>query len=108
MIVRQTIAYTFISSVDIVTNMNRQQFDKHSSIPICPPAYDPIIVEESSITQSDLRETLQSSKRTGNFTCLMAKKKELLGNLLFEHKDVVSHSLLSIDAANCQVDIDSI
>jgi hypothetical protein len=68
--------------------------------------YDPIIVEDSSITQNDLREILRSSKRTGDFVCLVAEKKEILGDILKQHNHI-SAALTNVDADNVRSNQDS-
>jgi hypothetical protein len=95
-----------INSSTNTQSINRQQRDNPSAASN-PPAYDPIIVEDSSITQNDLREILRSSsKRTGDFVCLVAEKKEILGDILKQHNHI-SAALTNVDADNVRSNQDS-
>ena len=87
-------------------SINRKQKDNLNAAS-GPPAYDPIIVEESNITQNDLRELLRSSKRTGNFVCLVAEKREMLGNILKQRHHITA-ALKNVDALNVREQTDSI
>ena len=95
-----------INSSTNTQSINRQQRDNPSAASN-PPVYDPIIVEDSSITQNDLREILRSSsKRTGDFVCLVAEKKEILGDILKQHNHI-SAALTNVDADNVRSNQDS-
>lgn len=87
------------------SSINRQQRDNPNA-DSAPPAYDPIVVEESSITQSDLRKLLQSSKRTGDFVCLVAEKKKIIGDLVVHHT-AISEALANVDTQNIREQRDS-
>jgi len=92
------------------SSINRQQKDQRDSqndtAVSAPPAYDPIIVEEESITQSDLSQLLNSSKRTGTFVCLSPTKKEILGELVVHHSAIID-ALGNVDRQNIRDQRDS-
>jgi hypothetical protein len=93
------------------SSSNRQQRykrDSHNGTAVSarPPAYDPIIVEESSITQSDLHQLLNSSKRTGTFVCLSPTKKEILGEIV-KHHSAITAALGNVDIQNIRDQRDS-
>ena len=80
------------------SSINRQQRDNLNA-DSAPPAYDPIVIEESSITQSDLRTT-------GDFVCLVTEKKKIIGDLVVHHT-AISEALANVDTQNIREQCDS-
>ena len=77
---------------------NRQVGDNPTT-PTVPPAYSPIIIEDSDITEEQLLTVLRSSKRSGSFCCLLQEKKDIIESLC-KNKDVIAIYLKSVDRDN--------
>jgi hypothetical protein len=81
------------------SSVTNRQVGDDPTIPSIPPAYEPIIIDDDDVTESQLLAVLRSSKRSGSFSCLLQEKRDIIESLR-KNKEVISIYLKSVDRTN--------